>query len=196
MLKFQSLLWMNPHGWISDWTKLQYLSSIATKNEDDTSAHFKVKFNIAYVNFTSRTCLIFFIEWNFYYELTEWRMVIIVVPSMKIFRCGNIAAILELDENLNQKFRVFEAAPHVCHFHWLSFPNFNIYNLFWVMNCDAGVKRGSFQKTSSRLLPLELSSRSIHLANNLANFLLLKLLTTMFLHRRPRVWFRQAKECL
>ncbi|KAL5988009.1 Serine/threonine-protein phosphatase PP-X isozyme 2 [Asimina triloba] len=26
--------------------------------------------------------------------------------------CGNVAAILELDENLNQQFRVFEAAPH------------------------------------------------------------------------------------
>jgi hypothetical protein len=28
-------------------------------------------------------------------------------------RCGNVAAILELDENLNKQFRVFEAAPHV-----------------------------------------------------------------------------------
>ncbi|OEL15799.1 Serine/threonine-protein phosphatase PP-X isozyme 2 [Dichanthelium oligosanthes] len=27
-------------------------------------------------------------------------------------RCGNVAAILELDENLNKQFRVFEAAPH------------------------------------------------------------------------------------
>ncbi|WOH02087.1 hypothetical protein DCAR_0521475 [Daucus carota subsp. sativus] len=27
------------------------------------------------------------------------------------YRCGNVAAILELDENLNKKFRVFEAAP-------------------------------------------------------------------------------------
>jgi serine/threonine-protein phosphatase 4 catalytic subunit len=26
-------------------------------------------------------------------------------------RCGNVAAILELDENLNKKFTVFEAAP-------------------------------------------------------------------------------------
>uniref|UniRef100_A0A164Y1T4 protein-serine/threonine phosphatase n=1 Tax=Daucus carota subsp. sativus TaxID=79200 RepID=A0A164Y1T4_DAUCS len=29
------------------------------------------------------------------------------------YRCGNVAAILELDENLNKKFRVFEAAPQV-----------------------------------------------------------------------------------
>ncbi|CAI0437343.1 unnamed protein product [Linum tenue] len=27
------------------------------------------------------------------------------------YRCGNVAAILELDENLNKQFRVFEAAP-------------------------------------------------------------------------------------
>uniref|UniRef100_A0A251SU32 Serine/threonine-protein phosphatase n=1 Tax=Helianthus annuus TaxID=4232 RepID=A0A251SU32_HELAN len=30
------------------------------------------------------------------------------------YRCGNVAAILELDENLNKQFRVFEAAPYVC----------------------------------------------------------------------------------
>ena len=30
------------------------------------------------------------------------------------FRCGNVAAILELDENLNKQFRVFDAAPQVC----------------------------------------------------------------------------------
>ncbi|KAM7495605.1 hypothetical protein LguiB_030214 [Lonicera macranthoides] len=30
------------------------------------------------------------------------------------YRCGNVAAILELDENLNKQFRVFEAAPQVC----------------------------------------------------------------------------------
>lgn len=27
------------------------------------------------------------------------------------YRCGNVAAILELDENLNKQFRVFDAAP-------------------------------------------------------------------------------------
>jgi len=27
------------------------------------------------------------------------------------YRCGNIAAILELDENLNRSFKIFEAAP-------------------------------------------------------------------------------------
>lgn len=29
-------------------------------------------------------------------------------------RCGNVAAILELDENLNKNFGIFEAAPQVC----------------------------------------------------------------------------------
>ena len=27
------------------------------------------------------------------------------------YRCGNVAAILELDEYLNKKYRIFEAAP-------------------------------------------------------------------------------------
>ncbi len=27
------------------------------------------------------------------------------------YRCGNIAAILQLDENLNKKYLIFEAAP-------------------------------------------------------------------------------------
>jgi serine/threonine-protein phosphatase 4 catalytic subunit len=29
------------------------------------------------------------------------------------YRCGNVAAILELDENLNRTYRIFEAAPQV-----------------------------------------------------------------------------------
>ncbi|RRT61828.1 hypothetical protein BHM03_00002626 [Ensete ventricosum] len=39
------------------------------------------------------------------------------LKSKNIFdylRCGNVAAILQLDEGLNKQFRVFEAAPHVC----------------------------------------------------------------------------------
>ena len=31
--------------------------------------------------------------------------------SNQIFRCGNVAAILELDENLQRGFTIFEAAP-------------------------------------------------------------------------------------
>lgn len=29
------------------------------------------------------------------------------------YRCGNVAAILELDESLNKEFTIFEAAPQV-----------------------------------------------------------------------------------
>lgn len=29
----------------------------------------------------------------------------------KYFRCGNVAAILELDEHLNRNYKIFEAAP-------------------------------------------------------------------------------------
>ena len=29
-------------------------------------------------------------------------------------RCGNVAAILELDEHLQREFTIFEAAPQVC----------------------------------------------------------------------------------
>ena len=30
------------------------------------------------------------------------------------YRCGNVAAILELDEHLQKSFTIFEAAPQVC----------------------------------------------------------------------------------
>lgn len=30
-----------------------------------------------------------------------------------MYRCGNIAAILELDEHLNKSYKTFEAASHV-----------------------------------------------------------------------------------
>ena len=32
---------------------------------------------------------------------------------MSCFRCGNVAAILELDEHLQRDFTIFEAAPQV-----------------------------------------------------------------------------------
>lgn len=31
------------------------------------------------------------------------------------YRCGNVAAILEFDEHLNKNYKIFEAAPQVCH---------------------------------------------------------------------------------
>jgi serine/threonine-protein phosphatase 4 catalytic subunit len=30
------------------------------------------------------------------------------------YRCGNVAAIMELDENLNPKYKIFTEAPTVC----------------------------------------------------------------------------------
>ena len=35
------------------------------------------------------------------------------VILLHIYRCGNVAAIFELDENLNKKYTIFEAAPNV-----------------------------------------------------------------------------------
>jgi hypothetical protein len=32
------------------------------------------------------------------------------------YRCGNVASILEIDENLRQEYKVFENAPHVSAF--------------------------------------------------------------------------------
>ena len=34
-------------------------------------------------------------------------------PLYNCFRCGNVAAILELDEDLDKDFTIFEAAPQV-----------------------------------------------------------------------------------
>ena len=37
------------------------------------------------------------------------------------FRCGNVAAILELDEHLKREFTIFEAAPQVGYLTWRHF---------------------------------------------------------------------------
>ncbi len=46
--------------------------------------------------------------WDCTYTSHKWLITIVLLN-----RCGNVAAILELDENLNKKFTVFEAAPQV-----------------------------------------------------------------------------------
>lgn len=49
--------------------------------------------------------------------LREWQCVDLVLTELFImclsFRCGNVAAILELDEHLQRDFTIFEAAPQV-----------------------------------------------------------------------------------
>lgn len=59
------------------------------------------------------------------------------------YRCGNVAAILELDEALNKEFTIFEAAPQV--------------SVNRVFNCDlrgfhAGKSRRSVEETAAGLL--------------------------------------------
>lgn len=55
------------------------------------------------------------------------------------YRCGNVAAILELDENLNKFYKIFDAASQV--------------KIFWVVNL-LGKQRSSSQKVSARLFSL------------------------------------------
>lgn len=37
----------------------------------------------------------------------------VIYTHQSLFRCGNVAAILELDEHLQKSFTIFEAAPQV-----------------------------------------------------------------------------------
>lgn len=62
------------------------------------------------------------------------------------YRCGNVAAILELDEKLNKEFTIFEAAPQV----WFCqmFINFS-----WKVS---GSPRCASEEAASRLFSLEL----------------------------------------
>ena len=55
-----------------------------------------------------------------------------------------MAAILELDENLNRSFKIFEAAPAVCYIYLIS-----SYNPF------LGGETGSHQATTATLFPLK-----------------------------------------
>ena len=41
-------------------------------------------------------------------------------------RCGNVAAILELDEHLQREFTIFEAAPQVCNSPFICFPSVDV----------------------------------------------------------------------
>jgi serine/threonine-protein phosphatase 4 catalytic subunit len=48
----------------------------------------------------------------YYYSIS---VLVYLIRNFRLcYRCGNVAAILELDGNLNKQFRVFDAAPQVC----------------------------------------------------------------------------------
>ncbi|CAA7407915.1 unnamed protein product [Spirodela intermedia] len=53
-------------------------------------------------------------KWIVLFSFNRFGISFIFMHSLEHLRCGNVAAILELDENLNKQFRVFEAAPQVC----------------------------------------------------------------------------------
>lgn len=47
------------------------------------------------------------------YHFNETVLTVWSAPNY-CYRCGNVAAILRLDEYLNRDFAIFEAAPQVC----------------------------------------------------------------------------------
>ena len=49
-------------------------------------------------------------------------------------RCGNVAAILELDEHLQREFTIFEAAPQVCVIIFIHFLKTNML-IILVLDC-------------------------------------------------------------
>ena len=46
-----------------------------------------------------------------YKEMFDKTLVTVWSAPNYCYRCGNVAAILELDENLNKNYKIFEAAP-------------------------------------------------------------------------------------
>ena len=47
------------------------------------------------------------------WELTRSNLPACFNNPVTVFRCGNVAAIFELDEHLKKDFKIFEAAPQV-----------------------------------------------------------------------------------
>jgi hypothetical protein len=75
------------------------------------------------------------------------------------YRCGNVAAILELDEHLDQHFKVNKDIS-------LTVPFLNIF--FLSLNTDlrsgsSGISFRSFSKSSSGLFPLNNNNSSLHI---------------------------------
>lgn len=83
---------------------------------------------------------------GFKYHFNETVLTVWSAPNY-CYRCGNVAAILELDETLNKDFTIFEAAPQV------SFHSFVESNNFFVF-CVAGKSRRAGKETATRLLSL------------------------------------------
>lgn len=48
---------------------------------------------------------------NYCYRCVAMR--VCVTPRLMLIRCGNVASVLELDDNLKQEYKVFDAAPQV-----------------------------------------------------------------------------------
>jgi serine/threonine-protein phosphatase 4 catalytic subunit len=46
-----------------------------------------------------------------YKEMFDKTLVTVWSAPNYCYRCGNVAAILEFDENLNKNYKIFEAAP-------------------------------------------------------------------------------------
>ena len=61
-------------------------------------------------------------------------------------RCGNVAAILQLDENLDKKLRVFEAAPQVCE------RTLRVVLLFYVFCCFIAMPFGGRERAFNGLV--------------------------------------------
>lgn len=45
------------------------------------------------------------------YGLVSSQLLLQVIAIIPNLRCGNVASILELDENLGKQYKIFEAAP-------------------------------------------------------------------------------------
>ena len=65
------------------------------------------------------------------------------------YRCGNVAAILELDEHLQKEFTIFDAAPQV-HLYIIDRHRHrpDVFSF-------SGRKRNAYEETCSRLLPID-----------------------------------------
>ena len=62
------------------------------------------------------------------------------------FRCGNVAAIFELDENLRKNYTIFEAAPNAS--------SVSLGENTAHVSLNAGYQRRAYKETNSRVFSL------------------------------------------